>query len=91
MKKRLTLKIAGLVQGMGYRYTSQKEAQKRGFVGFVTNLNDSSVELVAEGKEKDLKDFIQWCYNGVGPAMVHYIDETWSAATGEFDDFMIKF
>lgn len=88
--KRLTLKIHGLVQGMGYRYGSQNEAKKRGFSGYVRNLDDGTVELVAEGKEKNLKDFIIWCYNGVGLAMVHKIDQSWSDATGEFSDFVIK-
>lgn len=91
MRKRLTLKISGLVQGVGYRYTSQNEAKKRKFTGYIDNLDDGAVELVVEGEEKDLKDFINWCYNGVGPAMVHNIDESWSEATGEFSDFVIKF
>jgi acylphosphatase len=91
MRKRLTLKITGMVIGVGYRYSSQVEAKKRGFRGYIRNLDDGSVELVAEGEEKDLKDFITWCYNGVGPAMVRNIDQSWSEATGEFSDFMIKF
>jgi len=90
MNKRLTLKIYGLVQGMGYRYSSQNEAKKRGFKGYVRNLDDGSVELVVEGKEKDLKDFINWCYNGVGPAQVLNIDQSWSTSTGEFSDFVIR-
>ena len=91
MNKRLTLTITGMVQGMGYRYASQKEAKKRGFLGYVTNLDDGSVEMVVEGKEQDLKDFVSWCYNGVGPAVVHQVDQSWRSATGEFPDFMIKF
>ena len=91
MNKRLTLKIHGAVIGVGYRYSSQYEARRRGFTGYVRNLDNGTVELVAEGNEKDLKDFINWCYNGVGPAMVHKIDQSWSEATGEFSDFVIKF
>ncbi|OGY43125.1 MAG: hypothetical protein A2731_03510 [Candidatus Buchananbacteria bacterium RIFCSPHIGHO2_01_FULL_39_8] len=90
MIKRVTLKISGLVQGVGYRYLAQREAKKRGFVGYIKNLADGSVELVAEGEEKNLKDFIQWCYNGVGPAQVQKIEENWSEATGNFDDFVIR-
>jgi len=90
MNKRLTLKIFGAVHGIGYRYSSQNEAKKRGFTGYVMNLDDGSVELVAEGQEKDLKAFINWCYNGVGPAQVLNIDQSWSKATGEFSDFMIR-
>lgn len=88
--KRITLKISGRVQGTGYRYASQQEAQKQGFTGYVCNLPDGSVELVAEGREPDLKNFIQWCYNGVGPAAVRTIETSWSEATGEFSHFLIK-
>lgn len=91
MKKRLTLKIHGLVQGIGYRYLSQNEAKKRGFTGYVRNLDDNAVEIVAEGEEKSLKDFINWCYNGVGSAQVSNIEQSWSEMTGEFSDFVIKF
>ncbi len=91
MQKRLTLKVHGLVQGVGYRYSSQIEAKKRGFTGYVANTDDGAVELVVEGKEENLKDFINWCYNGVGPAMVQRIEQSWSEATGKFSDFMIRF
>ncbi len=90
MTKRVTLIIHGIVQGMGYRYTSRNEAQKRNFTGYVQNTDDGTVLLVAEGEEKDLKAFITWCYNGVGPALVTAIEEQWSAPTGEFSDFMIR-
>ncbi len=79
-----------MVQGIGYRYHSQNEAKKRGFTGYVSNLDNGSVELVVEGEEEDLKNFIQWCYNGVGLAMVYRIEENWSEATGAFSDFVIK-
>ena len=90
MRKCLTLKIHGLVQGIGYRYSARNEAKKRGFTGYVRNLADSTVEIAVEGEEKDLKDFVVWCYNGVGPAMVQKIEESWSTATGEFSDFVIR-
>jgi len=90
MTKRVTLKIFGLVQGVGYRYLSRNEAKKQGFTGYISNRSDGSIELMAEGEEKKLKDFIDWCYNGVGTAQVKRIEQSWSAATGEFSDFMIR-
>lgn len=90
MTKRVTLKIHGLVQGIGYRYSTRQEAKRRGFTGYVRNAENGSVELVIEGEEKKLKDFINWCYNGVGPAQVYKIKQDWSEATGEFSDFVIR-
>jgi acylphosphatase len=90
MKKRLTLNIFGKVQGVGYRYLTQKEAEKRGFFGYVKNLEDGSVVIVAEGKEEDLRNFIDWCYNAVRSAMVEKIDQDWSEATSRFYVFKIN-
>jgi len=89
--KRLSLYVTGLVQGVGYRYVAQKEAKKRGFTGYVRNAENGGVEILAEGETGDLKDFKQWCYNGVGSAIVQAISESWSEATGEFSDFVIRF
>lgn len=90
MTKRINLKIYGLVQGVGFRYWAQKEAKKSGFIGYVENLEDGAVGIVAEGEEKDLKNFINWCYNGVGTAQVSRIDQSWLEATGEFSDFKVR-
>ena len=91
MKKRVTLKVFGLVQGTGYRYTTRRAAHQRGLVGYVTNLDDGTVEIVAEGPVDDLKLFVEWCYNGVGAAVVQKVEPSWSVATGQFNDFVIKF
>ena len=88
--KRLTLHISGLVQGVGYRYSAQQEARKRGFTGYVKNAENGGIEIVAEGEKEDLKNFIQWCYNGVGSANVQTVNESWSEGTGAFSDFEIK-
>lgn len=90
MKKQLTLKITGLVQGVGFRYSARNKARDLGFTGYVSNTEDGAVDLVAEGEEEALKDFTTWCYNGVGPAVVYTIDQSWSEATGDFDNFVIK-
>ena len=90
MAKQVDLKIYGMVQGIGYRYMSQKEAKKRGFTGYVTNMDDGNVEIIVQGPEEDLKDFVRWCYNGVGPAMVQKIDQNWSEVTSSFSDFVIR-
>ena len=91
MNKRLVLTIQGRVQGVGYRYSVQNEARKHGFTGYVANQPDGLVLLVVEGPEQDLKNFIDWCYNGVRSARVQKVDQTWSEPTREFSDFVIKF
>lgn len=41
--------VHGSVQGVGFRYTTQHEAQRLGLVGYARNLDDGSVEVVACG------------------------------------------
>jgi acylphosphatase len=48
--------VQGRVQGVGYRYFVQREAEARGVTGFVRNLPDGSVELVAEADEPVIVD-----------------------------------
>ena len=91
MKKRLILKVKGQVQGIGYRYAVQKEAKRRGFTGYFKNTDAGGVEIVAEGDERDLQNFILFCYNGVVNAVVQKIDESRSEATGAFSDFVIRY
>ncbi len=46
--------VSGRVQGVGYRYFAQKEAQALGLSGYARNLGDGRVEVVAEGPETAL-------------------------------------
>jgi acylphosphatase len=57
--------ISGKVQGVGYRYSTVKEAQKLGLTGWVRNLTDGNVEAVFEGDKLIIEQMINWCY--VGP------------------------
>lgn len=49
---------SGRVQGVGFRYTAQRVAGGFPINGFVRNLPDGTVELVAEGTEKDVAGFL---------------------------------
>lgn len=64
MKKHLKLKITGKVQGVWYRASLQREAQKLGILGFVKNQSDGSVYAEFEGTELILKQIVDWCWSG---------------------------
>lgn len=67
--------IYGRVQGVGFRYFTWKEAEKLGIKGWVKNRTDGSVEVVAQGDEKQLDDFSRWLQVGPRTAKVERILE----------------
>jgi acylphosphatase len=90
MNKRLHAYYSGSVQGVGFRFTAEREAMRLGLTGWVKNLYDGRVEALCEGREEDLKKFLQ----RISDLFARYIrdaDVEWSAATGEFEDFAITF
>lgn len=91
MNKGIFLKIYGRVQMVMYRDSARRKAKKLDLVGWVMNQPDGTVELIAEGKEENLKQFIDWCYNGPILAKVNKIDINWQEATGQFKKFNIKY
>lgn len=60
-----------------------------GLVGWVRNLRDGGVEAVAEGPREALEALAEWARQGPPLARVDSRELTWSAATGEFDAFVI--
>jgi acylphosphatase len=48
----------GRVQGVGFRYTAQSMAENSGIVGWVRNLPDGTVEMVAEGDSAVMDDLV---------------------------------
>jgi len=89
--KRVHLKVYGLVQGVGFRWFTERKAKEIGVNGWVKNLWDGSVEIVAEGDEEDLKVFIEEIKKGPPLSRVDKIEERWEDYRGEFDGFEIRF
>lgn len=58
--------VNGRVQGVGFRYSTLREARRLGICGFVRNMPDGSVYIEAEASEEVLKNFVKWCEQGPG-------------------------
>ncbi|MDP3786475.1 MAG: acylphosphatase [Candidatus Omnitrophota bacterium] len=89
-QKRVHAFYSGRVQGVGFRYTAEAVAQNLGITGWVSNLRDGKVELLAEGDEADLNDLLK----RLSEEMAGYVkdaDISWEEPTGEFSDFGIRF
>ena len=91
LQKQIILKIYGRVQMVLYRDSTRRQAKKLGLTGWVMNELDGTVKLIAEGEEGDLKQLVDWCYNGSVLAKVDKIDVSWQEATGQFNEFNIKY
>jgi acylphosphatase len=66
----LQLRIVGMVQGVGYRYALQREAERLGLSGWVRNRGDGSVEAVAQGSQQALDALATWARRGPPAASV---------------------
>ncbi len=88
--KRMHLLVDGRVQGVCYRMYAQDQASGLGVTGWVKNLPDGRVEIVAEGDDESLNSLAGWCRTGPSMAMVTGIEMDQSEATGAFDSFSIK-
>jgi acylphosphatase len=79
--------FSGHVQGVGFRFTAIDIADRfPGIVGFVRNLRDGRVELVAEGPEGRVNEFLTAVADAMRP-YVHGVERKQLPATGEFSDF----
>ena len=89
MEKRLHIIVSGRVQGVWFRASTQAQARQMGLVGQVWNRSDGRVEIIAEGPEEILPQFLKWCAVGPAGARVDNLESDWSASIGEFSGFDI--
>jgi len=88
---RLTAIVTGIVQGVNFRWFTQRRAAELGLVGYVRNRADGSVECVAEGSRDELTRLLDALRLGPSEAVVENVDARWTASTGEFHRFEIRF
>ena len=85
---RRTVRFTGHVQGVGFRYTAKGIADGFDVVGYVRNLSDGTVELVAEGAEAEINKLIDEIRRKMEGFVRHHTTFD-SPPTGEFSDFSI--
>lgn len=68
------LRIAGRVQGVGYRDALRREALANGVSGWVRNRRDGSVEAVLQGAPEAVDAVFAWARRGPPAARVDGID-----------------
>lgn len=68
------VRIAGRVQGVGYRYWTERVAGELGLSGWVRNRRDGTVEAVFSGSPDDVAEMLERCRSGPRSAQVASID-----------------
>ncbi len=81
----------GRVQGVGFRYFCQREAIKAKITGFVKNLTNDDVEIIAEGDETRIEIFISNIQNNHPYAIVNNLIQKEITFSGEYREFSIRF
>ena len=83
--------IDGRVQGVAYRFFAEKYANRLNVTGWVKNLEDGRVEVLAEGPAAPVETFLDRLREGPNLARIERFEVRREQATGEFSEFRIAF
>jgi acylphosphatase len=89
MKSSVHIVVSGMVQGVGFRYFVQHHARQLGLTGWVRNLANGDVEVVAEGNKEFVESLIVYVRRGPRSAVVSNAAVTWKEFYGQFERFDI--
>ena len=89
--RRVEVYVEGVVQGVGFRYFARKVARELGVRGYVKNLPDGRVLIVAEGEDGQIEKFLSMIRKGPPLAIVKNVHVSEEQPTEEFEDFTIRY
>jgi acylphosphatase len=84
------LLISGRVQGVGFRMNTLHQANRLGVHGWVRNLPDDRVEVLAWGDRQPMDQFIAWCRRGPIHARVDNVDVSDGAPDPKLNGFVVR-
>lgn len=87
--QRKTVYYSGHVQGVGFRYTTRAIAHRFDVTGYVRNLPDGRVQLVAEGRPDELQALLREVRDHMSGRIRDERSDD-QPATGEFSNFEIR-
>jgi acylphosphatase len=90
-ERRARVRIEGRVQGVFFRESTRREAERLGVKGWVRNLDDGDVEALVEGEASGVEQLIQWCHRGPRAARVDRVTVTDEAARGDLHGFGVEY
>ena len=91
MREEIKCIISGRVQMVMYRDFAQRKARSIGIFGTVENLDDGTVEVIAQGTPDELKQYIEKLNEGSILSKVQDVAVEWRSGVPRFEDFTIKY
>jgi len=89
--KQIHLIISGHVQGVFFRHNTNIAANKLGLKGYVKNLSNGCVEVIAQGPEDKIKQLLAFCREGPENANVKDVKITYEEPSDMYETFSIKY
>jgi acylphosphatase len=83
--------IGGKVQGVMFRTYVQEAATTLALVGYVKNLPDGTVEIVAQGLPDTLKELVEYLHEGSLLSVVESVAIDWRTARVTYDEFSLLY
>jgi acylphosphatase len=83
--------VTGIVQGVNFRYYTQRKAIQVGVVGWVRNRRDGSVEVTAEGSRAAVDGLLAFLKTGPPVAQVTNLEVSWHEPSGGFTSFDVRY
>lgn len=90
-RERVHIIVHGRVQGVFYRARTKEKAIELDLTGWVRNMADGTVEIIAEGDKEVLERLVDWSKQGPRHAHVAKIEVKWQPFLDEFSDFTVRF
>ena len=91
VQKRIHIFVTGRVQGVFFRQSTRVVAIKNNVNGWVCNLDDGRVEIVAEGETQNINNLVDWCKTGPANSRVDEFELSEEGFTGEFENFEVRY
>ncbi len=79
----------GTVQGVGFRFTARNHARRHRITGYVNNLPNGQVELLAEGDDTDVKDFLADLREEMS-TYIESVDIESKPVSGSYNQFVVR-
>ena len=91
IQKRIHIFVTGRVQGVFFRQSTRVMALKNNVNGWVRNLDDGRVEIVAEGEKQNIDNLTTWCKTGPANSRVDEFELSEENYTNEFENFEVRY